>query len=211
MLKKAVLALSLSAGLVAPVTNAHAAGNCRFVLGFASLASQLPQQVGQCADDEAHNPANGDALQHTTTGGLLVWRKADNWTAFTDGYHTWVNGPDRLQERLNTDRFPWEAPDASPPASPAPSPSPSSGSILSTPVVGGVLTQDQVDAVSVPDGEPAMSTLSSAQQVACYHMAQDFQKAGDTGQPTAFHGDSFSCPYMGAVLIPQSIRDKLPF
>ena len=37
--------------------------------------------------------------------GLLVWRKADNHTAFTDGYRTWVNGPYGLQVRLNTARF----------------------------------------------------------------------------------------------------------
>jgi hypothetical protein len=82
---------------------------CRFVLGFAAIASMLPAQVGQCAGNESHNPQNGDALQHTTTGGLLVWRKADNWTAFTDGFHSWVNGPYGLRERLNTQRFSWEA------------------------------------------------------------------------------------------------------
>ena len=86
-----------------------ASSGCRFVLGFATIAADLPQVVGGCAGDEQHNPANGDALQHTTTGGLLVWRKADNWTAFTDGYHTWINGPYGLAERLNTQRFTWEA------------------------------------------------------------------------------------------------------
>jgi hypothetical protein len=25
--------------------------------------------------------------------GLLVWRKADNFTAFSVGYRTWVGGP----------------------------------------------------------------------------------------------------------------------
>jgi len=40
---------------------------------------------------------------------LLVWRKLDNWTTFTDGFHTWVNGPYGLQERLNDQRFGWEA------------------------------------------------------------------------------------------------------
>ena len=54
-----------------------------------------------------HAAANGDSLQHTTTG-LLVWRKSDNWTAFTDGYRTWPNGPYGLQEHLNSQRFPWE-------------------------------------------------------------------------------------------------------
>jgi hypothetical protein len=96
-------------GMSAPASAAPtAASGCRFVLGFATLAGDLPQQVGQCIDDEGHNPANGDALQHTS-GGLLVWRKADNWTAFTDGFHTWVNGPNGIAERLNTQRFSWEA------------------------------------------------------------------------------------------------------
>jgi hypothetical protein len=81
---------------------------CQFVLGFATMAAAIPQAVGQCTGDESHNPANGDALQRTV-GGLLVWRKADNWTAFTDGYHTWVNGPNGVQERLNTQRFRFEA------------------------------------------------------------------------------------------------------
>jgi hypothetical protein len=39
----------------------------------------------------------------------MVWRKADSWTAFTDGYRTWINGPFGLQQRLNTQRFPWES------------------------------------------------------------------------------------------------------
>ncbi|MGI8916721.1 MAG: Kelch repeat-containing protein [Chloroflexota bacterium] len=81
---------------------------CRFVLGFAALHAAMPTVVGACTDDEQHNQVNGDATQHTTNG-LLVWRKADNVTAFTDGYRTWVNGPYGMQERLNTQRFVWEA------------------------------------------------------------------------------------------------------
>jgi hypothetical protein len=34
---------------------------------------------------------------------MLVWRKFDNVTAFTDGHRTWLNGPRGLQGRLNTD------------------------------------------------------------------------------------------------------------
>ena len=82
-------------------------GTCRFVLGFAALHDRLPAIVGACLDDEQHNPATGDGVQHTT-GGLLVWTKADNVAAFTDGYRTWLQGPYGLQERLNTQRFPWE-------------------------------------------------------------------------------------------------------
>ena len=68
----------------------------------------IPQTVGACLENEHHNPENGDGLQ-ATVGGLLVWRKADNWTAFTDGYRTWINGPNGLQQRLNSQRFVWEA------------------------------------------------------------------------------------------------------
>lgn len=98
------------AGSAAPPTSVPppAASGCRFVLGFATLAGDLPQKVGQCVSDEGHNPANGDALQRTTDG-LLVWRKLDNWTAFTDGYHTWISGPRGVAERLNTQRFAWAA------------------------------------------------------------------------------------------------------
>jgi lipoprotein-anchoring transpeptidase ErfK/SrfK len=102
--------LLLALGLLAPPAGALAQGApaCRFALGFATLHALLPATVGTCLEDEGHNPTNGDALQRTTTG-LLVWRKADNWTAFTDGYRTWVNGPAGLQQRLNSQRFSWEA------------------------------------------------------------------------------------------------------
>lgn len=83
------------------------AQNCQFVLGFATLHNLIPQIVGQCLENEHHNPTNGDGLQ-LTTNGLLVWRKADNFTAFTDGFRTWVNGPFGLQMRLNSQRFFWE-------------------------------------------------------------------------------------------------------
>jgi hypothetical protein len=78
------------------------------VLGFKTLHDMIPSTVGDCTTDEYHNPDNGDGLQ-LTTGGLLVWRKADNWTAFTNGSTTWVNGPFGLQSRPNEQRFPWEA------------------------------------------------------------------------------------------------------
>jgi hypothetical protein len=104
-----IIGIALLVALVLPsAASAKTAPTCQFQFGFAILARTIPEQVGNCVDDEQHNPVNGDALQHTT-GGLLVWRKADNWTAFTDGYRTWVNGPAGLQERLNTKRFTWEA------------------------------------------------------------------------------------------------------
>ena len=86
--------------------------DCQFTLGFKTLRDLIGHDnVGDCLANERYS-ANGDSLQQST-GGLLVWRKADNWTAFTDGYRTWINGPNGLQQRLNTERFDWE-PDYAP-------------------------------------------------------------------------------------------------
>jgi hypothetical protein len=104
----ALLVLLASILTAAPATLAQAAPSaCQFRLGFAALDALIRTPVGACLEDENHNPKNGDGLQHTT-GGLMVWRKSDNWTAFTDGYHTWINGPNGLQERLNDQLFVWE-------------------------------------------------------------------------------------------------------
>ena len=111
MTAMAAMALGM---LPATPTLAQAAPTCRFQLGFAALQHLLPSRVGQCLDD-AHYGVSGDATQHTTNG-LLAWRKLDNWTAFTDGDHTWVNGPNGVQERLNNQRFSWEANPAGLPA-----------------------------------------------------------------------------------------------
>ncbi|MBV8083306.1 MAG: hypothetical protein JO247_00680 [Chloroflexi bacterium] len=105
-----------------------AAPGCQFVLGFKGLHDEIPDIAGDCIDNQAFAP-NGDAQQHSTKG-LFAWRKADNWTAFTNGYMTWINGPSGLVSRLNTDLFPWETPTpvqapVIPSPSPAASPSPS--------------------------------------------------------------------------------------
>ncbi len=84
------------------------AADCQFVLGFKTLRDLIGHDiVGECLEDQRY-AANGNSEQQTT-GGLLVWRKADNFTAFTDGYRTWINGPNGLVQRLNTERFEWEA------------------------------------------------------------------------------------------------------
>ncbi|GEM_PF-4499512 len=98
---------------------AQASPPCQFVLGFLTVYHLIPSTVGACVDEERHNPANGDALQQTVNG-LLVWRKADNFTAFTDGYRSWVNGPYGIQERLNSQRFSWEADRGAPGTTAAP-------------------------------------------------------------------------------------------
>src|SRR5712692_10425674 len=111
----ALVAGLLLAAFAAPAS-AQTPPPCQFVLGFKALHELAPADVGECLDNQA-SAANGDALQHTTKG-LMAWRKADNWTAFTNGYETWINGPAGLARRLNTDRFPWEA--VAPPAAAAP-------------------------------------------------------------------------------------------
>ena len=90
-----------------PARAAAQPDGCRFVLGFAALHALIPAVVGTCLDDERHDPSSGDALQHTT-GGVLVWRKADGLTAFTNGFESWVLGPFGLQQRRNDQRFWWE-------------------------------------------------------------------------------------------------------
>ena len=153
---------------------ASAAG-CRFVLGFATLKALIDEAegaatVGECLEDERFNPANGDSLQRTT-GGLMVWRKHDNWTAFTDGYRTWINGPFGLQKRLNTERFDWEAepppvatPEPAPVETPAPEPTP-----IQTPEAAPVKTPE----AAVAEVPRIVATDSSAGDrevlVALYH------------------------------------------
>ena len=106
------VALVVAGLLVLSAAPAAAAAECKFVLGFATLKtliklSEGQDKVGACLENERFDPVRGEALQQTA-GGLLVWHRADNWTAFTDGYRTWVNGPSGLQSRLNTEQFDWE-------------------------------------------------------------------------------------------------------
>lgn len=100
-----LIAMLFSSGLTdRAAANSH---DCRFVLGFAGLQALIPDSVGQCLENEHHNP--GDQItRQQTTGGLLLWHKQTNWTGFTDGYRTWVSGPTGLQERLSIERFAWE-------------------------------------------------------------------------------------------------------
>jgi len=96
-----------SLGVLGTETAAAAApSGCQFVLGFQAMASAMPDAVGDCTDNQAF-AANGDAIQHTTKG-MLVWRKSDNFTAFTNGSQTWVSLPDGIRSRSNTQRYMFE-------------------------------------------------------------------------------------------------------
>ena len=151
------LALLLAIALFLLMPTSVAAAECQFVLGFATLRDLIGHEiVGECLENE-HHGENGDALQQTT-GGLLVWRKADNWTAFTDGYRTWINGPNGLVQRLNTERFDWEA-DYAPGggiATPTPTPVPVA---TATPVP--VYTPSPT-ATPEPDTVPSLAELAMA-------------------------------------------------
>jgi hypothetical protein len=108
-----VVAAALLAAALAEVASASPAAAqgtpaCSFVLGFAALREQVgADKVGRCLEDERFNAENGNAEQRTS-GGLLVWRKVDNFTAFTDGATSWIAGPEGLQSRPNGERFAWE-------------------------------------------------------------------------------------------------------
>ncbi len=63
--------------------------------------------VGTALENEHPEPATGDIYQRTT-GGMLVWRKSTNLAYFTDGFVTWVIGPNGLEQRPNDQLLPWE-------------------------------------------------------------------------------------------------------
>ena len=88
---------------------AQAVGPCSYKFGFKALYDQIPNVVGSCGENEHFEPSTGNTLQKTS-GGLLVWRQADNWTAFTNGSTTWILGPYGLVRRPNAGPlFDWEA------------------------------------------------------------------------------------------------------
>ena len=105
-IKTGLLLLIIAAGLMLSSQPAQAQ-DCVFQLGFKTLRDLIPNVVGDCLENEQHNPYTGSARQ-PTTNGFLFWRKADNWTGFSDGTQTAINGPQGLQWRLTTERFPWE-------------------------------------------------------------------------------------------------------
>lgn len=102
---------------ITTITSAQSAPT--FQLGFKVLADQIPDIVGTPLENEHFNLSNGNSEQHTTKG-LMVWRKDDNWTAYTNGYMTWINGPAGVQSRLNSQRFDWEKDEAVPTPTQAP-------------------------------------------------------------------------------------------
>ncbi|MDP2660956.1 MAG: glycoside hydrolase family 2 TIM barrel-domain containing protein [Dehalococcoidia bacterium] len=94
----------------APVESS-ASGACQISLGFAFLRDTVNQAegadtVGTCLEDIRYG-AGGNSMQ-LTGNGLLAWSGSTNWTGFTDGETTWVNGPYGLEKRSNNEQFLWE-------------------------------------------------------------------------------------------------------
>lgn len=98
----AILTVLIGASLPLPLAQAQA---CEFHAGFKTLRDLLPDIVGECLENER---ATVDGARQRTTGGLLVWRRAGNWIAFTDGYRTWSVGPQGLQQQSNAAGFSWQ-------------------------------------------------------------------------------------------------------
>ena len=100
-LAAAISMLAVSVVAAAPA----AAQSCQFVFGFAALHNQIPAVVGDCTGNEVYTAAGST---QTTTNGTLVWRRADGWIGFTNGYQTWVSTAHGPAVRLNSQRFAWE-------------------------------------------------------------------------------------------------------
>jgi len=150
VLLMALALFTLPASMAPPESTTQAQG-CVFQLGFQTLRSMIPEIVGDCRENEWHNAVNGDGLQQTT-GGLLGWRKCDNWTAFTNGSITWINGPSGLVTRPNAGPlFPFESstcgaagPPALPPPGPPAPPPPPAPSGDAPPVLKLTLSDDRI-------------------------------------------------------------------
>ncbi|MBI4317759.1 MAG: hypothetical protein HY675_04655 [Chloroflexi bacterium] len=165
--------LTLAIALMVPY-RIGAAADCGYALGFAALREMIPDQVGDCVVDEQYDAETGHLFQETT-GGLLFWRKADNFTAFTDGYHTWVIGPFGLEQRLNTERFEWEPTD------------PQMFTLTSADLPDGFTlddaryTSNEMVASQYDDSQAALAMLHSLGRVDGYYIRFDAHSATEAG------------------------------
>src|SRR5690349_15961837 len=82
----------LDLGPAAPPGSNQTAPRCWFQPDMRILRAEISDVVGDCLENQHYNPENGDTLQRTTHG-LMVWRRSDRITAFTDGARTWAHGP----------------------------------------------------------------------------------------------------------------------
>jgi len=161
-----------SGGISLPTASAQ---TCEYKLGFKTLHDMIPDIVGDCIDNETHNPYNGDALQ-ATENGLLVWRKCDNWTAFTNGATTWLNGPNGIESRPNEGPFfPWEASNCASvevPVGPTPT--------IVPPVVGITQTPTPTATSTAAPGTPTATGTPEGLPDLSLDISDDSVEVGDT-------------------------------
>jgi len=87
---------------------------CSYPPRLAAFRSKIgPSLVGECVED-ALFAADADATQRTTNG-KLIWRRADERAAFTDGADTWLDGPNGIVRRHSHERYAWEPDEAAGP------------------------------------------------------------------------------------------------
>ncbi len=222
-LRRASIGILLGLAVVTLTLASAVAADCEFVLGFKTLRDLIGHAiVGECLEDE-HFSENGDSTQ-ATTGGLLVWRNADNHTAFTDGNHTWINGPHGLQQRLNSERFPWEpdyapgggilAPTATPTATPTPQPATAraTGSTAPSPTTGIAFSSPWPGPCASFTWEFQYSTTEEASAVTGYQISRRKPEVSgeDTFSVLATVSDSSyqECGLEDGVLYEYEIRPK---
>lgn len=177
--------------LASDAVDVHGQDACQFVGGFARLREMVgPEKIGACLEDEHFNMENGNAEQRTA-GGLLVWRKSDNFTAFTDGGTTWVIGPDGLQSRPNDERFAWEsepvastAPVAS--SAPAATPTPTRAASPSPAPASAAANAAPPTATSSPTPVPATPTKTATPTPALKAKFTEKPDDVDAGQDARF-------------------------
>jgi PASTA domain len=163
----ALATASVGLGAVYSPLSAQQTPGCTFILGFQTLHDLDPADIGDCTDNQVF-PPNGDAQQRTTKG-LMAWRKADNGTAFTNTYMSWINGPSGLVNRLNTDRFSWEGADApQPTATPTAASAPTAQASPTGFVVPNVVGMDWSKALGVVNA----AGLATPQWAMCYRVDQ---------------------------------------
>ena len=113
-MKRGLLLLLIVAASLLLVAQPAQAQDCTFQLGFKTLRDLIPDVVGDCVNNERHDPETGFTWQ-STTNGTLVWSKEDNVAAFTDGEritdgeNVWVYGPDGEVQPFDVEGpLPWE-------------------------------------------------------------------------------------------------------
>jgi hypothetical protein len=79
---------------------------------FAPLREKLGSLiVGDCVGGpglDTEGVYGGRAISQDTTTGTFTWRSTDGVAQFRNANTTWVDGPNGVEQRSNTDRLPWE-------------------------------------------------------------------------------------------------------